>query len=76
MCEAENIGSFVERDSEMIKIIVNGNEEIWSNLKFFEFESVRKLMTRVVRNEATGQILVLTKGADTSVISRCIVNNS
>jgi len=29
-------------------------------------------MTRIVQNVATEQVLVLTKGADSAILSRCI----
>jgi magnesium-transporting ATPase (P-type) len=54
MCETNNLGSFVERDSEQLTIEIKGKREVWKNLKFNEFTSDRKLMSRVVKNVATG----------------------
>jgi magnesium-transporting ATPase (P-type) len=72
MCETEDIGSFIERDSDNLTIDVKGKKEIWRNLKYYEFTSDRKLMSRVVQNIETNQILVLSKGADSSIIPRCV----
>ena len=75
MCESEQLGVFVEKDSESFKIEIRGQTEIWQNLKFYEFESNRKMMTRVVQHTETGLVLVLCKGADQSIISRCVVKD-
>ena len=46
--------------------------EEWKTLKYFEFTSERKIMTRVLKNTETGQVMVFTKGADSSIIPRCV----
>ena len=48
MCETEKLGSFVERDSDNLTIEIGGQKEVWKSLKYFEFTSDRKLMTRVL----------------------------
>ena len=50
MCEKANIGKFIERDSEIMKIEVFGEIEVWRNLRYFEFSSDRKFMTRTLQN--------------------------
>lgn len=75
MCETEELGTFVERDSDNLTIEIKGKKEIWRNLKYYEFTSDRKLMSRVVQNIETNQILVLSKGADSSIIPRCVSSN-
>ena len=72
MCENEKIGSFVERDSDTLTIEIFGQIEKWKSLKYYEFNSDRKLMTRVVKNLKTGRVLVFCKGADSSIIDRSI----
>jgi magnesium-transporting ATPase (P-type) len=73
MCEAQKIGSFIERDSDNLTIEVGAKREVWKSLKYYEFTSDRKLMTRVVKNVETGEVLVICKGADSSIIPRSVV---
>lgn len=73
MCETQLLGSFVERDSEDLTIEVRGKREVWKSLKYYEFTSDRKLMSRVVKNVETEEVLVICKGADSSIIPRSIV---
>lgn len=75
MTEKEGLGWFIERDSDFFKIEVRGKQELWKNLKYYEFSSDTKMMSRVVQNEETGQILVLSKGADSSIIPKCLETN-
>jgi len=42
---------FIGRDSSHLTIKVMGKIEIYKNIKFYEFTSERKMMTRVVQNE-------------------------
>lgn len=76
MTEKENLGVFIERDSDYFQIEIRGKREVWKNLKYYEFSSDTKMMSRVVQNKETGQILVLSKGADSAIIPRCIETNS
>lgn len=73
MCETQLLGSFVERDSDNLTIEVRGKREVWKSLKYYEFTSDRKLMSRVVKNVETEEVLVICKGADSSIIPRSIV---
>jgi phospholipid-translocating ATPase len=73
MCETQLLGSFVERDSDNLTIEVRGKREVWKSLKYYEFTSDRKLMSRVVKNVETEEVIVICKGADSSIIPRSIV---
>jgi magnesium-transporting ATPase (P-type) len=70
MCESEEIGRFVSKSSDLITIQVNGTEEIYKNIKCFEFTPERRMMTRVVQSVNTGEVIVFSKGADSSLFSR------
>lgn len=56
----------------MFTIKVNGELEEYRNIKFYDFSSSRKMMTRVVQNVKTGQVLAMTKGADSAILSRTV----
>ena len=49
-----------------------GNIEEYRNLKFYDFTSARKMMTRVVQNVETGRVYAFSKGADSSILSRTV----
>jgi phospholipid-translocating ATPase len=57
----------VSRDSENVKIRINGKEEEYKILKVYEFSSDRKMMSVVVKRLADNKVLVFTKGADERV---------
>ena len=46
--------------------------EEYRTVKFFDFTSARKMMTRIVQNVETGKVMVISKGADSAILSRCI----
>ena len=48
MCEKEKIGGFSNRDSDTFQIEIYGVQETYKNLKLFEFDADRKMMTRIV----------------------------
>ena len=51
MAEAKNskaIGRFIDRDSATFTIEIDGRIETYKNIKFFDFDSARKMMTRIV----------------------------
>ena len=66
MCE------FIDRTSAIITIKVQGEIEEYKNIKFYDFTSARKMMSRVVQNVETGRVLALVKGADSAILSRCV----
>jgi len=57
----------VSRDSENVKIRINGKEEEYKILKVYEFTSDRKMMSVIVKRTSDNKILVFTKGADDRV---------
>jgi len=57
----------VTRDSDTLKISLNGRDEEYKLLKVFDFTSDRKMMSVVVRRVSDGKYLVFTKGADDKV---------
>ena len=54
MCKKIGFASFVERDSNMIKIEVNKSIEDYEILKVIEFDSVRKRMSVIVKRQGDG----------------------
>lgn len=72
MAKQTKLVEFVDRDSSVITIKVLGLVEEYRSLKFFDFTSARKMMTRVVQNVQTGKIIAISKGADQAILSRCI----
>jgi len=63
---------FIDRDSSNFKIKVEGKLEEYRSIKFYDFTSARRMMTRIVQNVETGKVFALVKGADSAIISRCI----
>ena len=72
MAAETGLCEFIDRDSAVFTIKVLGQIEEYRTVKFFDFTSARKMMTRIVENVATGQVLSLTKGADSAILERCI----
>lgn len=64
MAAEKGIAEFIQRDSAEFVIRVDNKLEHYDNLKFYDFDSARKMMTRVVRNQETGMIYAMSKGAD------------
>jgi len=54
MAAQTGLCEFVDRNSAQLTIKVMGEIEEYRNLKFFDFTSARKMMTRVVQNIKTG----------------------
>jgi magnesium-transporting ATPase (P-type) len=72
MAKRTGLCQFVGRDSGTLTIKVKGKLEVYRNLKFYDFTSDRKMMTRVVQNIETNEVTVLCKGADSSIFKRCL----
>ena len=72
MAAQTGLCEFVDRNSATLTIKVMGSVEEYRNIKFFDFTSARKMMTRVVQNVKTEQVFVMCKGADSAILSRCI----
>ena len=69
MCKDVGYASMVERDQKSIKIVINGNTEVYEIMKVEEFTSDRKRMSVLVKNQ-DGQIINFIKGADMAIIPR------
>ena len=72
MAEQTGICEFIDRTSAVFTIKVQGVIEEYRTVKFYDFTSARKMMTRIVQNIDTGRILALSKGADSAILSRCV----
>ena len=72
MASKTGLCEFVDRNSAMLTIKVMGEIEEYRNIKFFDFTSARKMMTRVVQNVKTGKVIAMTKGADSAIISKSV----
>ena len=72
MAAKTGLVEFIDRDSSTFKIKVEGKMEEYRTLKFFDFTSSRKMMTRIVQNIETGRVLAISKGADSAIFSRCV----
>lgn len=70
MCKIVGFIKFVERDSDTIKIDVDGKMETYKLLKVIDFTSDRKRMSVVVRREEDGKVINFIKGADMAIIPR------
>lgn len=62
---------FVTRDSEVIKIQLNGQAEQYSIIKIFPFTSERKAMSIVLKDPKEDKAICFVKGADSSVFPMC-----
>jgi len=62
---------FTDRDSTNLRLRNNnsGKEESYELIKVFEFESDRKCMTVIVKDEA-GKYWAYCKGADSSILPK------
>ena len=54
-----------------ISIIIHNNNNVISRLHVLEFDSNRKCMSVLVR-DSKGQVRLLTKGAESSILPKCI----
>ena len=72
MAAETGLCEFVDRNSAMTTIKVMGIIEEYRNVKFYDFTSARKMMTRVVQHVETGKVFALSKGADSSILSRTV----
>ena len=65
---ARHLGFFDERDSDFIRLRVNGELQSYRIMKMFPFTSERKAMSIVVR-APDSRVLAFVKGADSSILS-------
>ena len=71
MAAAVNKSIFVTRDSEVIKMQLNGQAEQYSIIKIFPFTSERKAMSIVLKDPKLDKAICFVKGADSSVFPMC-----
>jgi magnesium-transporting ATPase (P-type) len=50
MAKRTGFCEFVSRDSSTLTLKVKGQIEVYKNIKFYDFTSERKMMTRIVQN--------------------------
>lgn len=69
---ANRIGyHFLGRDSKKLKLqIFDSDPEFWEALVEFPFDSLRKRMSIIFKNEKTGKYILITKGADSVMFPR------
>ena len=81
MAKEAKMVEFLDRDSSILRISVLGKREAYRNIKFYDFTSERKMMTRIVQrvnpisevpDEVYNETIVFVKGADTSILARSI----
>ena len=81
MAKQSGLVEFIDRDSSVLRILVKGEVEVYRNLKFYDFTSARRMMTRIVQRvdpdsemptQEHNQVYVFAKGADTSILARSI----
>jgi magnesium-transporting ATPase (P-type) len=55
------------RDSDFMQIQIEESLENYKIIKIIEFDSEKKMMSVVVRDQATGKTYSFCKGADTAI---------
>ena len=68
---------FVEKTSQYIRIEIDylrKKSEKYIIMAEFPFDSTRKRMSLIVKEEKSGKILLMTKGADSIVLPRCKIS--
>ena len=71
MCRDVGLCRFLERNSDELKLEVDGQIEKYQILKVVEFDSDRKRMSVVVQNP-DGKVINFIKGADVAIIPRVL----
>ena len=61
-------GAMFARNSESISIKINVQQETYTLIKVNEFDSDKKMMSVVVKNDKTGKVYAFNKGADVSIL--------
>ncbi|XP_050716966.1 phospholipid-transporting ATPase IF-like [Eriocheir sinensis] len=64
---------FVGQKRDTLELRVRGQTRRYTRLQVLDFDSDRKCMSVVVREEWSGRLWLLTKGAESSVLRRCHV---
>ena len=71
MAAAAKKSHFITRDSEVIRMSINGQTEQYSIIKIFPFTSERKAMSIVLKHPQEDRAICFVKGADSSVFPMC-----
>ncbi|XP_037780538.1 probable phospholipid-transporting ATPase IF isoform X1 [Penaeus monodon] len=66
---------FEGQNNGQLTVKVRGEMKFFTLLQVLEFDSDRKCMSVVIRNEADRKTWLLTKGAESSVLKRCLLSN-
>ncbi len=70
---------FIEKTSDSVKIEIdylNKKQEKYFVLAEFPFDSTRKRMSLIVREEVSQKLLLMTKGADSIMLPRTTLNEN
>lgn len=70
MVGSKNLARLISRDAHTMTVDVMGETEQYDVLKVIEFSSDRKMMTVVVRNCQSKEVLVFSKGASDSMVKK------
>lgn len=66
---------FEGQHKDTLHLTVQGHSRTYTRLQVLDFDSDRKCMSVVVREERSGRLWLLTKGAESSVLRRCRVHS-
>ena len=66
----------LSKTTESTSIEINGVLEKYSIVKMFDFTAERKMMSVVMKHQTNGKMILFTKGADSSVLTRTKDPNS
>lgn len=61
---------FLERDSKIVKLVVDNQIESFEVLRVIDFTSDRKIMSVIVRDLKTQKVFNFMKGADTKMVAK------
>lgn len=80
MAKNSGVAKFITREEtignpDKITIEIKGKQEVWEVLRVIEFSSERKRMSVIAKN-SEGQVVIFTKGADQTMMSRYAAGNN
>ena len=70
MCRDVGVAYFIQRDSNVLKICILGRIETYEVLRVVEFNSERKRMSVIVKDQSNGSVHSFVKGADMVIMER------
>lgn len=68
--KSSGLAVLTERDSDGVMTRLNNVDERYTVLRKIEFNSDRKMMTVIVKNNKTDKIYAFTKGADIAILPK------